>query len=288
MHMEALNSLHSAGWFVLACRGGTNIALELARMGKPLLVVEADPEHFEELQVQLREESDQALTVYCELLGAEDGEISWHRYNDSRQNGTTGLKALQAHFPNLRLLSHESRNLRRLDSVLGDWEKSIHSAADSLLEGLGALVVFGIEALPVLQGGDSWLERFSKLLVPPPLLEANGDLEAWPDLLRRHYIKPSSDNQQDALVLLEQDRERLLEERLQQAINRINTLEAEHDALKTERDGLVTKQQELTTQRDTLSKERDALKTGGTCLRNPFDIAKGTPRYSEADWRDLT
>jgi FtsZ-binding cell division protein ZapB len=172
--------------------------------------------------------------------------------------------------------------------VLGDWEKSIHSAADSLLEGLGALVVFGIEALPVLQGGDSWLERFSKLLVPPPLLEANGDLEAWPDLLRRHYIKPSSDNQQDALVLLEQDRERLLEERLQQAINRINTLEAEHDALKTERDGLVTKQQELSTQRDTLSKERDALKTGGTCLRNPFDIAKGTPRYSEADWRDLT
>jgi FtsZ-binding cell division protein ZapB len=199
--------------------------------------------------------------VYCELLGAEDGEISWHRYNDSRQNGTTGLKALQAHFPNLRLLSHESRRLRRLDSVLGDWEKSLHSAADSLPKGLGALVVFGVEALPVLQGGDSWLERFSQLLVPPPLLEANGDLEAWPDLLRRHYIKPSSDNQQNALVLLEQDRERLLEERLQQAINRINTLEAEHDAIKTERDGLVTKQQELSTQRDTLSKERDALKT---------------------------
>jgi hypothetical protein len=26
---------------------------------------------------------------------------------------------------------------------------------------------------------------------------------------------------------------------------------------------------------------------GGTCLRNPFDLAKGTTRYSEADWRDV-
>jgi len=26
---------------------------------------------------------------------------------------------------------------------------------------------------------------------------------------------------------------------------------------------------------------------GGTCLRNPFDLAKGTTRYNEADWRDL-
>ena len=26
---------------------------------------------------------------------------------------------------------------------------------------------------------------------------------------------------------------------------------------------------------------------GGTCLRNPFDIAKGTPRYSKEDWQDL-
>jgi RNA polymerase sigma factor (sigma-70 family) len=111
--------------------------------------------------------------------------------------------------------------------VLGDWEKSIHSAADSLLEGLGALVVFGVEALPLLQGGDSWLERFSQLLVPPPLLEAKGNLEAWPALLKRHYLKPSSDNQQanqqGALVLLEQDRERLLEERLQQAIGQLNS-----------------------------------------------------------------
>jgi hypothetical protein len=27
---------------------------------------------------------------------------------------------------------------------------------------------------------------------------------------------------------------------------------------------------------------------GGTCLRNPFDIANGKPRYSEADWRDVS
>ncbi|MCX5947136.1 MAG: phytanoyl-CoA dioxygenase family protein [Cyanobacteria bacterium] len=27
---------------------------------------------------------------------------------------------------------------------------------------------------------------------------------------------------------------------------------------------------------------------GGSCLRNPFDIAKGKPRYSEADWRDVS
>jgi hypothetical protein len=27
---------------------------------------------------------------------------------------------------------------------------------------------------------------------------------------------------------------------------------------------------------------------GGTCLRNPFDSAKGKPRYSKADWRDVS
>jgi hypothetical protein len=26
---------------------------------------------------------------------------------------------------------------------------------------------------------------------------------------------------------------------------------------------------------------------GGTCLRNPFDLAKGTARYSKADWQDV-
>jgi ectoine hydroxylase-related dioxygenase (phytanoyl-CoA dioxygenase family) len=26
---------------------------------------------------------------------------------------------------------------------------------------------------------------------------------------------------------------------------------------------------------------------GGTCLRNPFDLAKGTARYNETDWRDV-
>jgi hypothetical protein len=26
---------------------------------------------------------------------------------------------------------------------------------------------------------------------------------------------------------------------------------------------------------------------GGTCLRNPFDIAKGKPCYNKADWRDV-
>lgn len=26
---------------------------------------------------------------------------------------------------------------------------------------------------------------------------------------------------------------------------------------------------------------------GGTCLRNPFDIAKGRERYNEADWQDV-
>jgi len=27
---------------------------------------------------------------------------------------------------------------------------------------------------------------------------------------------------------------------------------------------------------------------GGTCVRNPFDVAKSAPRYSEADWRDVS
>ncbi|MCT0225753.1 hypothetical protein, partial [Synechococcus sp. CS-1328] len=263
LRLEALTNLHSAGWLVLVCRGGAAVALDLARLGKPLLVVEADPEQVEELHRQVAENPASALTVCCELLGSETGETCWYRYNDARQNGTTGLDALQGRYPNLRLQSLELRPLRRLDALLAAWEERGRSSGDDLLKGPGALVAYGVEALPLLQGGSSWLERFSQLVVPPPRLEAEGDLEAWPVLLRHHCLQPSADNPQpqggEAWILLEQDRERLLEEQLQQALDQISTVAAERNALKAERDGLNTKQQELTAQRDGLTKERDAL-----------------------------
>ena len=283
--MEALSNLQSAGWLVLVCRGGAAVALELARLGKPLLVVEENPEQFEELQRQLGEEDKSAITVYCELLGLEVGETCWHRYNDSRLNGTTELEILQADFPNLRLQSLEQRRIRRLDAVLEDWKEHGQSTANGHLEGAGALVAFGVAALPLLQGCGRGLERFSKLLIPPPILETDGDLETWPALLRRHCLQPSSDiplaKQQEGWILLQQDRQQLLEEQLQQALSRISTVEAERDdlatnqqalaaqrdglvneldALKAERDGLATNQQALTAQRDGLAKELDALK----------------------------
>ena len=263
--MEVLNNLRSADWLVLVCRGGAAVALALARMGKPLLVVEADPDQVEELQRLLAEEADSAPTVFCELLGSESGETCWYRYNDPRQNGTTGLEALQAHFPNLRLQSLEPRSLRRLDAVLTAWQEFVHKAGDGPLGGAGALVAMGVEALPLLQGGGSWLERFSQLLVPPPLLTAEGDIDAWPALLRGHCLQPAASNPLpkggEALILLEQDRARLLEQRLQQAFARISNIEAERDGLLAARDDLAAKQQELTAQRDGLTIEREALIT---------------------------
>jgi len=267
------------------CRGGAAVALELARLGKPLLVVEENSEQLEELQRQLGEEDKSAITMYCELLGSEVGETCWHRYNDSRLNGTTELEILQADFPNLRLQSLEQRRIRRLDAVLEDWKEHGQSTANGHLEGAGALVAFGVAALPLLQGCGRGLERFSKLLIPPPLLETDGDLETWPALLRRHCLQPSSDiplaKQQVGWILLQQDRQQLLEEQLQQALNRISTVEAERDdlatnhqalaaqhdslvkeldALKAECDGLSSNQQALTAHRDSLVKELDALK----------------------------
>ena len=281
---EALSSLQSAGWLVLVCRGGAAVALELARLGKPLLVVEENPEQLEELQRQLGEEEKNAITVYCELLGSEVGETCWHRYNDSRLNGTTELEILQADFPNLRLQSLEQRRIRRLDAVLEDWKEHGQSTANGHLARAGALVAFGVAALPLLQGCGRGLERFSKLLIPPPILETDGDLETWPALLRRHCLQPSSDiplaKQQEGWILLQQDRQQLLEEQLQQALSRISTVEAERDylatnqqaltahrdglaneldSLKAERDGLSSKQNKLTAQCDGLVKELDAL-----------------------------
>ena len=89
--LETLTNLHSTGWLVLVCRGGAAVALELAQLGKPMLVVEADPEQVEELHQQLEEQTSSTPTVYCELLGPEIGETRWYCYNDARQNGTTGL-----------------------------------------------------------------------------------------------------------------------------------------------------------------------------------------------------
>jgi len=237
--------------------------------------VEADPEQVGELQRQLAEEPSNALTLRCELLGPEVGETCWYRFNDARQNGTTELETLQAHFPNLRLQSQEPRRMLPLDAVLVAWEGRGRNSGDGPLDSSGALVAFGVETLPLLQGGGSWLDRFSQLVVPPPLLEAEGDLEAWQALLRRHCLKPSADNPQpkggDAWILLEQDRERLLEKRLQQALHRISTVELEREGLTKERDGLTTKQQELTAQRDGLANERDELRAERDCLQAESD-----------------
>jgi len=270
LHKEVLTNLNSAAWMVLVCKGGSNIALELARLDKPLLVVEADPDQAEELHRQLAEQTISGLTVYCELLGAEVGTTCWHYYNDSRQNGTTGLEALQSHYPNLRLKSQETRRLQRLDEILTTWEKLGKSTGNGPLEGAGAFLAYGVEALPLLQGGGSWLERFSQLVVPAPVMETGCEIEAWSALLKgnslRHSAHVSQSDWGSNWILLKQDRERLLEERLQLLVDQISAVEAVRDdlarnqqALTTQRDGLSQQNHVLLAQRDALQAERDEL-----------------------------
>ena len=298
LYQEVLTNLNSSAWLVLVCKGGTNIALELARLDKPLLVVEADPEEAEELHRQLAEQTISGLTVYCELLGPEVATTCWHYYNDSRQNGTTGLEALQSHYPNLRLQSQGTRRLQRLDKILTTWEKLVKNTGNGPLEGAGTLLTYGVEALPLLQGGGNWLERFSQLVVPAPDMETGGEIEMWSGLLTDNCLQPSpyipqSDGGSN-WILLKQDRERLLEKHLQLLADRISAVEAarndltrnqqtlteernglskqnnvlvvERDGLKAdriaiqaERDELSNKHLELTTQRDGLSKQNDIL-----------------------------
>jgi len=150
LNQEVLTNLNKSPWLVLVSKGGASIAQELARLDKPLLVIEADPEQVEELHRQLAEQMISAPTVYCDLLGPEVCETSWYYYNDSRHNGCAGLEALQPDYPNLRLQSHKPRLQRRLDEVLTTWEKPGSSTGNGLLEGAGALLAYGVKPLPLL------------------------------------------------------------------------------------------------------------------------------------------
>lgn len=244
-----LRAAEQANWCVLVGRGGTALALELAQLGKPLLVVEADPEQVEELQRQLAEEPTGALTVCCELLGSEAGETCWYRYNDPRRNGPMGPEAMPTHFPNLRLLSLELRPQRRLDALLSAWEERRKGLGDATLRGPGVLVGTGVEALPVLQGCGPWIERFETLYWAFSWLGAEAHAEAWEELLHQSCLResnpPPPQQESPRWSVLHQHREDLLERKLHEALRHIANLSSERDslaneldALRAERDGL--------------------------------------------------
>jgi uncharacterized coiled-coil DUF342 family protein len=275
LHQEVLTNLNSSAWLVLVCKGGTNIALELARLDKRLLVVEADPEQAEELHRQLAEQTISGLTVYCELLGPEVGTTCWHYYNDSRQNGTTGLEALQSHYPNLRLQSQGTRRLQRLDKILTTWEKLVKNTGNGPLEGAGTLLTYGVEALPLLQGGGNWLERFSQLVVPAPDMETGGEIEMWSGLLTDNCLQPSPHIPQSDggsnWILLKQDRERLLEKHLQLLVDRISAVEAARNDLSRNQQTLTEERNGLSKQNNVLVVERDGLKADRIAIQAERD-----------------
>lgn len=129
--------------------------------GGAVLVIEPRPDQAERLQEQLMQSGMTTAMVCSELIGADNSEVDWYRFNDPRRDGTTPLEALQAERPNLRLLRQERRPQRRLEDVLDSW-------SNSLPQPLGAEGVLQIPpelAEATLAGSGAWLQRLEMVQV---------------------------------------------------------------------------------------------------------------------------
>jgi hypothetical protein len=260
---KALEIATQAPWTVLVSCGGAALAHELIKIGRPLLVVESDPEQVEELKDQRLVESTSLLTVCCELLGDQAGEACWYRYNDPRQNGTAQPDTTRSRFPNLQLLSLELRPLRKLDDVLTAWERRIASGSQCNLQGLGALVATGIQTIPLLEGGSQWLERFSYLLLPRPTLNTNEENEEWMSILGHHYLAEEVSSAESAayrgFIQLKKEREKLLEFKLNLAREQIRSLTEERETMLCQQGSISADKAALDIQHHELSAQRDSL-----------------------------
>ena len=227
-------------WLVLVDCHQTAVLDALLERGRLVLVVVSSPRLFEELVEYYESTRPAGLGLCCQLLGAAAEEVCWFRYNDCRQDGRLPPQELQPLFPNLRLEALEARSLARLDEVVDRWSDQLDTSAGS-----GGLVVRQEALLPILQGATALLPQLSRLLWwPGEAAPPQAELSAIATLLAPEALV-ARDSTEPSIRVWERDQRLHLQQALQAATQRIESLQTSSSALAQQHADLQTRLEQL-------------------------------------------
>jgi hypothetical protein len=288
-----------------------HIELELDR-GSPLLLVPNNPELASELACQFQNREEGHLYFSRDLLGAEDREVCWYRYNDPRFDGASPPEALRDRATNLRLQDLELRRVVRLDSLIHGWANHDPALAELVSAGGGRVWVRSKLPVPIVAGVSRVVEVIGTFCWTPLGYLAQGDepgvadpdlatVSAW--LERSGYQSPvvrSIDAhsaaasliwRQDPLWLEGQRREKLglelaqLEAQKQALEAQVGDLSAEREALAAEREALAAESaarqaegERLEAAKRELQEELRAREAGPALVGGPQGARRGDLR----------
>ncbi|WP_411869765.1 hypothetical protein [Vulcanococcus limneticus] len=256
LHDQLRHHAAPVGWVVLV--GPLPAGQELgwiqaaAQPGVPVLAILPGLDHGDELKQQLLEEGVEGVTLCSQVLGAEDGDVCWYRYNDARRDGTTSPERLQVLWPNLRLEGLELRPTRRLDAVLRVWLEQ--AAADASQPGL--LWLPATVAPSVLAGAGAFLERLASIWLEGTSVAAGLDTElvAWLEA-SCHRLERDGPSRQ----LWRLDGQRLLERRLLVLTQQYEALQMRCEELEVQLSAQTAQMAEQDQQREALQVRVDEL-----------------------------
>lgn len=135
--------------------------------GAPLLLVPNNLERADELVPLFEGRGGGRLFISRELLGPEDREMCWYRYNDPRFDGITPPEELRPLAPNLRLRDLELRPLVRLDSLIHGWANHDPALAALVAAGGGRVWLQCKQPAPIVAGVSRVVEVIGELCWTP-------------------------------------------------------------------------------------------------------------------------
>ena len=209
--------------------------------GAPLLVVPNDLERAEVLARQFEGRGGGRLFFSRDLLAADDREVCWYRYSDSRFDGVTPPEELHHLAPNLRLRDLELRAVVRLDSLIHGWANRDPALAALVSAGGGRVWLQGKQPLPIVAGVSRVVEVIGEFCwtalgtpVDPPGGPASQErLAEWLESSGFHPAERRTVNAQSAASSLV-----WRQDPLRRAAARQQRLEGENERLRQEREGL--------------------------------------------------
>lgn len=157
-----------------------------ASSDQPILIVEAEEDRVQRLRQQLSKEASHApLQIHQAALAASSRELTWHRFNDDRLNGTLPLERLLHLYPNLLRVHQENLQAHTLAEVLAEWPAATESQRSI------ELILNQGDPIQALEGAGDWQQRIQVIT-----LEAHQSQDPWlegfKDWCQNHHYQPDA------------------------------------------------------------------------------------------------